>query len=396
MDSQPRLSTGYPEIDRTLGGGLVPGSVTLVGGEPGIGKSTLLIQALAHIARQSGICLYISGEESLMQVKMRASRLGLEPEELFLLSETNTSVMVEQILRLKPFVVVVDSIQSAFREEIPAAPGSVSQVRECAAMLLRVAKEHGIPVILVGHVTKEGFLAGPRVLEHMVDTVLQVEGDRHGSFRLLRAVKNRFGSTSEIGLFEMQERGLREVPNPSASFLGQNYGRSPGSAVSVSLEGSRPLLLEIQALTCPASGFGASRRNPSGIDPQRLAMLLAVLEKRHRIPLGSQDVYVNLVGGVRISETAIDLGICLAVASSYRGRSLEHHTVVIGEVGLSGEIRSVRGIERRLAEAKALGFTRCLVPEASLREIDPKNGNSMEVVALKNIREGLDFFRLVD
>ena len=393
-DPLPRLGTGYSEFDRTLGGGLVPGSVTLLGGEPGIGKSTLLIQALSHIAEHSGTALYITGEESVGQVKLRAARLGLQPNELYVLAETNAEVMVEQILQLRPFVVAVDSIQSAFREEIPSAPGTVSQVRECAALLLRVAKQENVPLVLVGHVTKEGFLAGPRVLEHMVDTVLQVEGDRHGSFRLLRAVKNRFGSTSEIGLFEMQERGLHEVPNPEAIFLGQNYGRTPGSAVSVSLEGTRPLLLEIQALACPGSGFGAPRRNTSGIDPQRLAMLLAVLEKRNRIPLASQDVYVNIVGGVRVSETAIDLGVCMAVASSFQGKSLQRQTVVIGEVGLSGEIRAVRGMDRRLAEARNLGFSRCLIPEPSLKQLAPSGRNEMEVLGLRNVQECLEFFSL--
>jgi len=393
-DALPRLSTGLEEFDRTLGGGLVPGSVTLLGGEPGIGKSTLLIQAMAHIAERSGAALYISGEESLGQVRMRARRLGLEPDELYLLSETNAQVMAEQILNMRPFAVVVDSIQSTFREEIPSAPGTVSQVRESTALLLRAAKDQGVPLLLVGHVTKEGYLAGPRVLEHMVDTVLQFEGDRHGSFRLLRAIKNRFGSTSEIGLFEMQERGLCQVPNPSATFLGQNYGQTPGSAVSVSLEGTRPLLLEIQGLSCPSSGFGAPRRNTSGIDPQRLSMLLAVLEKRNRIPLGAQDVYINLVGGVRISETAIDLGICLAVASSYYGKALDHRTVVVGEVGLSGEIRSVRGIDRRLAEAKNLGFRRCLIPEAGIREVAPTGYDNLEILGMKNVKECLEFFRL--
>jgi len=393
-DGLPRLSTGYPEVNRTLGGGLVPGSVTLLGGEPGIGKSTLLLQVLAHIAQHSGAALYISGEESLAQLKLRAERLGLDPSELYLLAETQAEAMLGQMLHLRPFVVAVDSIQSAYREDLSSAPGTVSQVRECAALLLRAAKEENIPLVLVGHVTKEGFLAGPRVLEHMVDTVLQFEGDRHGSFRLLRAVKNRFGSTSEIGLFEMQERGLHEVANPAATFLSRNYGRAPGSAISVSLEGTRPLLLEVQALTCPGSGFGPPRRNASGVDPQRLAMLLAVLEKRNGIPLGSQDVYVNLVGGVRVSETAIDLGICLAIASSYRGKPLDPHTVFIGEVGLSGEIRSVRGLERRLAEARNLGFTRSLLPEASLREIRKSEWNSLELIGLRNLHESLQFFSL--
>jgi DNA repair protein RadA/Sms len=394
LTKTPRLSTGISEADRSLGGGLVPGSITLLGGEPGIGKSTLLTQISGHISNIKGTVLYISGEESLSQVKIRTDRLGVDTGELFLLAETDVFAMADHIKRTQPFLAIVDSIQSTYRDDLTSAPGSVSQVRESAAVLLKVAKDRQVPIILVGHVTKEGFLAGPRVLEHMVDTVLQMEGERHGGFRVLRPIKNRFGSTNEIGLFEMRERGLFEVTNPAALLLGHNYGQTPGSAPTVSLEGTRPLLLEVQALTCPSSGFGAPRRNTSGVEPGRLAMLLAVLEKKQGIPLASQDVYVNIAGGFRISETAIDVGVCLALASSYKGLKLDASSLAVGEVGLSAEIRPVRAVERRLSEAKNLGMTTCLIPEPNLREIQPSDWHPLKLVGVRNLSECLQFYSL--
>jgi len=363
-----RVRTGIAELDRVLGGGLVPGSLVLLGGDPGIGKSTLLLQACRALAPAAGPVLYVSGEESAAQVKLRADRLGLDPpaaKDLFLLAETAVEAIEAHVAALTPRVLVVDSIQTVYLEALESAPGSVGQVRESGARLMGLAKSRGLAVFLVGHVTKEGAIAGPRVLEHLVDTVLYFEGERHATYRVLRAVKNRFGSTNEIGVFEMTGRGLAEVANPSAVFLAERPRGAAGSVIVPALEGTRPLLLELQALVTPAP-FGTPRRTVLGADYNRVCLLLAVLEKRAGFPLQTQDVFVNVAGGARCQEPAADLGIVLAAASSYADRPLPVDVVVLGEVGLTGEIRGVGGLEPRLAEAAALGFTSAVVPRGSL------------------------------
>jgi DNA repair protein RadA/Sms len=353
------------EVDRVLGGGVVPGSLILVGGDPGIGKSTLLLQ-VAYLVSRALKVLYISGEESTRQVRLRAERLGALSPDLFLAAETDLGLIEQYLQDLTPQLAVVDSIQTVSCSEITSAPGSVGQVRECTARLMRLAKSTGISLFLVGHVTKEGMLAGPRVLEHIVDTVLYFEGDRHHSYRILRGVKNRFGSTNEIGVFDMQKQGLVEVANPSALFLLQHPdGIVPGSVVVAGLEGTRPLLVEVQALVCP-TGFGVPRRMTAGVDYNRAALITAVLEKRLGLSLSNCDVFVNAVGGVKLDEPAVDLGIALALASSFRDISVRPGLVAAGEIGLTGEIRPVSGIEKRLHEASKLGFTSCLVPRQNL------------------------------
>jgi DNA repair protein RadA/Sms len=356
-----RLPVYAEELARVLGGGLVPGSVVLIGGDPGVGKSTLLTQAAAHFAADVGSALYVSAEESAQQIKLRAERLGLDADDLYLYSETSLDTVLQQIRELRPGLVIVDSIQTVYLEELSSAAGSVSQVREGALRLMQLAKELGIPIFLVGHVTKEGAIAGPRVLEHIVDVVLYLEGDRFHQYRLLRGVKNRFGSTNEVGVFEMLGDGMREVPNPSQVFLAERSAGSPGSTVAVMMEGTRPLLVEVQALTS-TTGSAQPRRTANGFDLNRMLMLGAVLTKRVGLPLFNQDVYVNIVGGLRIGEPAADLALCLAVASSYRNQRIDPDIVLIGEVGLSGELRSVSQLDRRLAEAAKLGFTRAVVP----------------------------------
>lgn len=364
-----RLALPLGEWNRVLGGGVVPGSLVLIGGEPGIGKSTLILQVAALLADHEAPVLYVSGEESTQQIKLRAERMGVHAEGLYLQAETSLDAIIETVGQLQPKALVVDSIQTMYLDEVPSAAGSVSQVRECTARLMRVAKGKGhIPVFLVGHVTKAGDLAGPRVLEHMVDIVLYLEGDRYHSYRLLRGVKNRFGSTNEIGVFEMGGTGLVEVANPSEAFLAERLAGVPGSAVTVTMEGSRPLLVEIQALVSP-TGLQVPRRMANGFDVNRLHLLTAVLGKRLGLPLGGQDIFVNVVGGLKLSEPAIDLAVALAIVSSARSLPIAEDLAIVGEIGLSGELRSVGHLERRLTEAAKLGYRRAVVPATSLRRL---------------------------
>ena len=358
-----RISVGYPEMDRVLGGGLVAGSLTLIGGEPGIGKSTLLLQVSGAIAKNVGPVLYVSGEESIEQVKMRAERLDSSGERLYLLAAIELDVIVEALNRLKPSLVVVDSIQTVLANHLTSAPGSISQVRECTLQLMQLAKSTHTPIFIIGHVTKEGTVAGPKALEHIADAVLYLEGERYHTYRLLRGVKNRFGATHEVGVFEMQGEGLLEVANPSAVFLADRAVEATGSVVVVSMEGTRPLLVEVQALVTP-SNFGNARCNTNGIEYNRLLMLLAVLTKRVGLSVGNHDVYANVVGGFTLEEPAIDLGVAAAIASSYREKHIPADMVLIGEVGLSGELRAVSRLPLRVREAAKLGFKRCIVPSA--------------------------------
>lgn len=386
LSSDERQSCGISELDRVLGGGIVPGSLVLVGGDPGIGKSTLLLQVCRNLSSQGISVLYISGEESLRQIKLRADRLGTFNDKLKLLCETNLENIREIIERTKPDVAVVDSIQTMFHEDISSAPGSVSQVRESTNVLMQIAKGMGVSIFIVGHVTKEGNVAGPRVLEHMVDTVLYFEGDRHASYRILRAVKNRFGSTNEIGVFEMQNSGLEEVKNPSEFLLNGRPENASGSVVACSMEGTRPILIEIQALVCPTN-FGMPRRTAAGTDYNRVNLLMAVLEKRIGFPLSNHDAYVNIAGGIKMNEPAVDLGIVLAIVSSYKNRPLDEKTIVFGEVGLSGEVRAVNMPEQRVAEAKKLGFTTCILPEASVKMV--KSIKGIRVIGVKSVNEAI-------
>src|SRR5437588_1417070 len=361
--AQERISVGYPEMDRVLGGGLVAGSLTLIGGEPGIGKSTLLLQVSGIIAKNVGPVLYVSGEESIEQVKMRAERLGISGEQLYLLATTELDAIAESVQRLKPSLVIVDSIQTLSASYLTAAPGSISQVRECTVQLMHLAKGLHIPLFIIGHVTKEGTVAGPKALEHIVDAVLYLEGERYHSYRLLRGVKNRFGATHEVGVFEMHGEGLLEVPNPSAVFLADRAVGATGSAVVVSMEGTRPLLVEVQALVTP-SNYGNARCTTNGIEYSRLLMLLAVLTKRVGLAVGSHDVYANVVGGFSLEEPAIDLGVAAAIASNYREKRIPPDMALIGEVGLSGELRPVSRLALRVREAAKLGFKRSIIPAA--------------------------------
>lgn len=363
-ENEERIHTSIEELDRVLGGGIVPGSLILVGGDPGIGKSTLLLQVCQKLCEKKKQVLYISGEESLKQIKLRANRMGDFTEDLFLLCETNLEVIKNVIEKRRPEMVVIDSIQTMYSEEVSSAPGSVSQVRESTNVFMQLAKGLGISIFIVGHVTKEGTVAGPRVLEHMVDTVLYFEGDRHASYRILRGVKNRFGSTNEIGVFEMRQNGLVEVQNASEFMLSGRPENASGSVVACSMEGTRPILLEIQALVCNSS-FGLPRRTAAGTDYNRVNLLMAVLEKRVGMHLSNADAYVNIAGGIKMNEPAIDLGIVMAIVSSYKNRPIDEKTIVFGEVGLSGEVRAVSMPEQRVAEAKKLGFETCIVPEVS-------------------------------
>lgn len=383
---QERISTGMAELDQVLGGGIVPGSLVLVGGDPGIGKSTLLLQVCRHLAERLPSILYISGEESLQQIKLRAARIGTFQESLKLLCETNLSDIEEIVLREQPKAVIIDSIQTMYQEEISSAPGSVSQVREATGVLMRLAKEQNIAIFIVGHVTKEGTVAGPRVLEHMVDTVLYFEGDRHASYRILRGVKNRFGSTNEIGVFEMMESGLKEVPNPSEYMLSGKPEGASGSVVACTMEGTRPMLLEVQALVCKTN-FGLPRRTAAGIDYNRVNLLMAVLEKRLHLPLSSYDAYVNIAGGIRLNEPAMDLALVLAVISSYKDVPISDKTIVFGEVGLSGEVRSVSMVQQRVQEAKKLGFTRVIFPRSSQESV--KNITGIELLGVTTVKDAL-------
>src|SRR5215471_5734873 len=360
---QERISVGFAEMDRVLGGGLVAGSLTLIGGEPGIGKSTLLLQVSGAIAKDVGPVLYVSGEESIEQVKMRAERLNIAGERLYLLAAIEMDVIAEAIGQVKPVFVVVDSIQTVLSSHLTSAPGSISQVRECTLQLMQLAKNTHTPIFIIGHVTKEGTVAGPKALEHIADAVLYLEGERYHTYRLLRGVKNRFGATHEIGVFEMHGEGLLEVPNPSAVFLADRVADASGSAVVVSMEGTRPLLVEVQALVTP-SNFGIARCTTNGIEHNRLLMLLAVLTKRVGLAVGNHDVYANVVGGFTLEEPAIDLGVAVAIASSYREKHITPETALIGEIGLSGELRAVNRLSIRIKEAAKLGFKRCIVPKA--------------------------------
>lgn len=388
-DDDERMQTGILELDRVLGGGIVPGSLVLVGGDPGIGKSTLLLQVCQKLSGQNRKILYISGEESLKQIKLRANRMGTFSESLFLLCETNLGIIRHVIEEQHPDMVVIDSIQTMYNEEVASAPGSVSQVRESTNVFMQLAKGLNISIFIVGHVTKEGTVAGPRVLEHMVDTVLYFEGDRHASYRILRGVKNRFGSTNEIGVFEMRRDGLREVENPSEFMLNGRPENASGSVVACSMEGTRPILLEIQALVCE-SNFGMPRRTAAGTDYNRVNLLMAVLEKRigyHLGNYGNYDAYVNIAGGIKINEPAIDLGIVMAIVSSYKNRPFDERTIVFGEVGLSGEVRAVNMPEQRVAEAKKLGFETCIVPEVSLDSV--KSIGGIKIIGVKSINEAI-------
>lgn len=385
-DQEERIKTKIEELDRVLGGGIVPGSLLLVGGDPGIGKSTLLLQVCQRLCEDKHQVLYISGEESLKQIKLRANRMGEFTEDLLLLCETNLEIVKNVIQKRKPEVVIIDSIQTKYSEEVASAPGSVSQVRESTNVFMQLAKGLGISIFIVGHVTKEGTVAGPRVLEHMVDTVLYFEGDRHASYRILRGVKNRFGSTNEIGVFEMRQNGLVEVENPSEFMLNGKPENASGSVVACSMEGTRPILIEIQALVC-SSNFGMPRRTAAGTDYNRVNLLMAVLEKRVGIHLSNYDAYVNIAGGIKMNEPAVDLGIVMAIVSSYKNQPIDEKTIVFGEVGLSGEVRAVNMPEQRVAEAKKLGFTTCIMPEVS-REV-VKNIKGIKIIGVKTINEAL-------
>lgn len=385
--SEERLDTHIKELNRVLGGGIVPGSLVLVGGDPGIGKSTLLLQTCRSLSDQHTSVLYISGEESLQQIKMRADRIGTFSDDMMLLCETNLDLIQGVIEERRPQVVVVDSIQTMFRENVNSAPGSVSQVREATSVLMRLAKERGIAIFVVGHVTKEGTVAGPRVLEHMVDTVLYFEGDRYAAYRILRAVKNRFGSTNEIGVFEMCQTGLREVPNPSEYMLDGKPQNASGSIVVCTMEGTRPLLVEIQALVCH-SAFGMPRRTAAGVDYNRVNLLMAVLEKTVGVKLADQDAYINIAGGMKISEPAVDLGLVLSIISSFRNRPIAEDVICFGEVGLSGEVRSVNMVEQRIAEARKLGFKQCILPKVCMKNIQQVDG--MQLKGVENVREALE------
>jgi DNA repair protein RadA/Sms len=384
-----RASTGIQELDRVLGGGIVPGSMVLLGGEPGIGKSTLLLQAAANIARTIGPVLYSSGEESEHQVKSRGERLGIERSPLYLLAETCLERILDEAARLRPALVVVDSIQTVFSLKMQSAPGSIGQVREAATQLLFAAKGHNVPTFLVGHVTKDGSLAGPKALEHVVDTVLYFEGARHHAHRVVRAVKNRFGAVSELGVFEMTGSGLAGVANPSELFLAERPADTPGSAVLCCIEGSRPLLVEVQALVSSTT-FGNARRMTSGIDPSRLSLLLAVLEKRTGLNLMGEDVFVNIAGGMTVDEPAADLSVAAAVASSLRNRPIAAGTAVFGELGLAGEVRAATQAALRVKEAAQLGFSRCVLPRANLEAVDQAARERCELIGVASLGEALD------
>ena len=386
-----RIKTGIEELDRVLGGGFVTGSLTLLGGEPGIGKSTLILQICDNI-KVNGKILYVSGEESAEQIKIRADRLGVNKDNLMFLSETDIELVENQIEKLEPEFVIIDSIQTMYSDEITSSSGSVSQVREITSRIMKMCKQNAITTIIIGHVTKEGNIAGPRVLEHMVDTVLYLEGERYFSYRILRGVKNRFGSTNEIGMFEMVDEGLMEIKDPSSILVSDKENSdASGTIVTVSVEGTRPLLVELQALVTQ-SFFGMPRRNAIGIDYNRLTLLAAVLEKKLRISLGNQDIYLNVVGGIKINEPALDLGICLSIVSSFKNIPIDKKTVAIGEVGLTGEIRNVNMIDKRIREAEKLGYKRVLIPESNKKLL--KNDFRLDIIGVKNISDAIDFLKL--
>lgn len=382
----PRLRVPLNEFNRVMGGGIVPGSITLIGGEPGIGKSTLIIQVSCMVAGSSGRVLYVSGEESTTQIKMRAERLGLRADQLYLVTETNLHTIMEHVRTIKPTLLVIDSIQTVYVEESDSSPGSVSQIRECASRLQTLAKTSGISVFLIGHVTKEGSIAGPRVLEHVVDTVLYLEGDHFGAYRLLRGVKNRFGATHEIGVFEMTGQGMTEVCNPSEIFLAERVANAPGTAVAITMEGTRPLLVEIQALASPTS-FGNPRRTPNGIDHNRMLLISAVLTKRLALRLHEHDLFLNVVGGLQVDEPASDLAVAVAIASSYYNSPVPTDIAFVGEVGLSGELRTASQLTTRLNEAAKLGFSRVMIPKMRRAPDDVPKG--LKVVEVRNVGEAL-------
>lgn len=386
IDEHSRTGTGMAELDRVLGGGIVAGSLVLVGGDPGIGKSTILLQVCQNLSGRQEKVLYVSGEESLQQIKLRANRMGEFTDSLLILCETNLEDIREAIQKLQPSVVVIDSIQTMYNESVTSAPGSVSQVRESTGVLMQIAKGMGVTIFIVGHVTKEGVVAGPRVLEHMVDTVLYFEGDRHASYRILRGVKNRFGSTNEIGVFEMREEGLREVANPSEYMLEGKPENASGSVVACSMEGTRPILIEIQALVCQ-SNLAFPRRTADGADLNRVNLLLAVLEKRLGLRLSNCDAYVNIAGGIRMKEPAVDLGIVMALISSFKDCIIDEKTIVFGEVGLSGEVRAVNMAKQRVMEAKKLGFTTVILPEVCRKSVGEVEG--ITIKGVRNVRDVL-------
>jgi DNA repair protein RadA/Sms len=387
LEKENRLLTGILELDRVLGGGLVPGTLVLVGGDPGIGKSTLMLQALFGLANQGYKVLYVSGEESNQQIRLRSQRLTTVSSELMVVAEVEVDAILAMILSVQPRVVVIDSIQTMYNSELTSAPGSVSQVREATVRLMLMAKKTGIPIFLVGHVTKEGAIAGPKLLEHMVDTVLYFEGDRNHIFRILRAVKNRFGSTNEIGVFEMKDRGLDEVANPSAVFLSERPANAPGSAVTASMEGTRPILVELQALASGTS-FGTPRRTILGLDSNRVALLAAVMEKQLGMHLMGYDIFMNVAGGVKVIEPAVDLAIVSAIASSFLDKPIANGTLVLGEVGLTGEVRAIGQVEPRIAEAGKMGFTRCVVPEGNFKRFRGIDG--IKVAGIKSVSQAVD------
>lgn len=388
LAQEERLLTTIGEFDRVLGGGIVPGSVILIGGDPGIGKSTLLLQALNKLSANGKKVLYVSGEESIRQTKMRAERLGVTGSNLFVHAENSLETIIKGIMDVKPMAVVIDSIQTLFMTDLQSAPGTVSQVRESSGRLIFLAKKTGTPIFLIGHVTKEGAIAGPRVLEHMVDTVLYFEGDRGHPYRILRSVKNRFGSTNEIGVFEMKDSGLEEILSPSEFFLAERPLNVSGSVVIACIEGSRPLLIELQALVS-YTNFGVPRRTSLGVDYNRVSLLVAVLEKKADLSFLNQDIFVNVAGGIRVDEPAVDLGIIMALASSFRNRPLDHRMVVFGEVGLAGEVRAISQAERRVKEASKMGFSRCLMPKNNVNQLS--SDSNLECIGVDSIEKALDF-----
>ncbi len=387
IEDEDRITTGMGELNRVLGGGVVPGSLILIGGDPGIGKSTILLQISNQLAAKGLKVLYVSGEESVKQIKLRSQRLNVYGGNLLLLAETNMPIIEKTIEELQPAILMIDSIQTMFHPEVTSAPGSVSQVREVTGRLMHMAKEKGIATFIVGHVTKQGSIAGPRVLEHMVDTVLYFEGERHNTYRVLRAVKNRFGSTNEIGIFEMHEDGLREVKNPSEMLLSGRPIGSPGTIVIPCLEGTRPVLIELQALVS-TTNFGLPRRMATGIDYNRVVLLMAIMEKRLGMQLQNQDAYVNIVGGLRVDEPAVDLGVIIAIASSFRDQEIDPSLVAIGEVGLTGEVRSVQFIEKRILEAKKMGFQKCLIPRSNMKGLKVEG---ITLMGISTLSEALEF-----
>ncbi|WP_099191056.1 DNA repair protein RadA [Tepidibacter mesophilus] len=388
INEQERFSTCINELDRVLGGGVVKGSLILAGGDPGIGKSTLLIQVAENVAKSRKKVLYISGEESIYQIKMRAKRLDIGSENLYIFAENNLDIIEKQIDNIKPDMMIVDSIQTVFSPQITSTPGSVSQIKEGTSRFMKISKKVGISTFLVGHVTKEGSLAGPKVLEHMVDTVLYFEGERYNTYRMIRAVKNRFGSTNELGVFEMRDKGLIEVENPSKILISEKPKGVSGSVIVATIEGTRPMLVELQALVCPTS-FGIPKRAATGADYNRVSLLMAVLEKRAGMQIQNQDIYINVVGGIRLNEPAIDLGIVISIASSFRNIEINEKTVAIGEVGLTGEIRGVSFIEKRISECKKLGFNRVIIPKSNIKGLE--SIKDIKIIGVENIREALDF-----